>query len=181
MFSEIYFLCKITNYEIFNKYYNAKVQKVTDTNNSAVSIILMCGRDDRKGDLSISKQVESLKTNVGVKNVIGFRYTEEDKVINAISQYPDAYVVLFSAGCAYSSSISSKIKNKQRLFIVEPFASGDKTKTSVQAAVTNGTPSKNVVTGPSIERGSGVVSGSTNTPNGIDHWGALKYVGKLIV
>ena len=166
--------------EIFNKYYNAKVQKVTDTNNSDVSIILMGGLDDRKGDLSISQQVELLKSSVGGKNVIGFRYMEDEKVINAISQYPDAYVVLFSAGCAYSSKISSKIKNKNRLFIVEPYASLESVKNSVQTAVNNGTPSKNVVTGPISDRGSGVVSGTTNTPNGVDHWGALKYVGKLI-
>ncbi len=171
--------------EIFNKYYNGTIKKETNNNtkSSNVNIILMGGYDDRKQngkliDKNIQEQVELLKTNVGGKSVIGFRYMEDQKVINAISQYPDAYVVLFSAGCAYSSTISSKMKNKNKLFIVEPWAKDGNN--SVKTAVNNGTPSKNVITGPVAERGAGVVSGTTNTPNGVDHWGALKYVGKLI-
>jgi hypothetical protein len=100
---------------------------------------------------------------------------EDDKVISAISKYPNAYVVLFSAGCQYSASISSKMKNKSKLYIVEPYAKDGNN--SVVRAVSNGTPSKNVIAGPVVERGKNVVEGYTKTPDGVDHWGALKYVG----
>jgi hypothetical protein len=159
-----------------------KVQESKTDNPDSVDIILMGGRDDRKEngnliDKNIKQQIELLKTHIGSKTVIGFRYMEDEKVISAIDQYPNAYVVLFSAGCQYSSSISNKINNKKKLFIVEPYAKGGNT--SVVTAVKNGTPAKNVITGPSVERGKNVVDGSTNTPAGVDHWGALKYVGRF--
>ena len=150
------------------------------SNTDSVDIILMGGRDDRKEngkltDKTLTQQIELFKTNISSKKVIGFRYMEDDKVISAISKYPNAYVVLFSAGCQYSASISSKMKNKSKLYIVEPYAKDGNN--SVVRAVSNGTPSKNVIAGPVVERGKNVVEGYTKTPDGVDHWGALKYVG----
>jgi hypothetical protein len=145
---------------------------------SSANVILMGGLDNRPGDLNITQQVEKLKKNIPAKTIIGFRYMEISKVKNAISNYPDATVVLFSAGCLYSKEVSSVIKDKTKLFIVEPYAPNGNS--SVSGAVANGVPAKNVVTGPTGARGNGVVSGSTKTPNGTSHWGALEFVGKLI-
>lgn len=155
-----------------------------DKTNTTISdgndIILMGGLDNRGGDKSISQQVELLKKNVTNKNVIGFRYNDPSGVKDAIKSHPNAYVVLFSAGCGYSSEMASMIKDKNKLFVVEPYASSQKTGNSVRGAVSSGVPNKNVVTGPITPRGNGVVNGSTSTPQGIGHWGALEYVGNLI-
>jgi peptidoglycan hydrolase-like protein with peptidoglycan-binding domain len=150
------------------------------SNGSGVDIILMGGLDYRGGDKSISQQVELLKKTTRNKNVIGFRYNDPSGVKGAIKSHPNAYVVLFSAGCGYSSEIASMIKDKNKLFVVEPYASSQNTGNSVRGAVSSGVPNKNVVTGPMTERGNGVVNGSTSTPQGIGHWGALEYVGNLI-
>jgi hypothetical protein len=150
----------------------------SSTNNEA-DVILMGGLDYRKGDKDINQQVNSLKTTVGNKKIIGFRYNDPSGVKNAIEKYPNAIVVLFSAGCQYSSKLASIVGDKNKLYIVEPYASSSGTKESVINAVSQGVPSENVVTGPSSSRGDGVVGGSTKTPNGVGHWGALEYVGNL--
>jgi len=163
-----------------NKLNNPGEMKNTETKKSG-DVILMGGLDYRKGDLSITQQVESLKSNLGGKNVIGFRYTELSNVINAIKENPDAYVVLFSAGAGFSSQVSKQMKDKTKLFIVEPYVTSPNTKKSVQDAVSNGVPAKNVIAAPNnTNRGGGAVAGSTNTPSDMNHWGALKYVGSLI-
>jgi hypothetical protein len=153
--------------------------KTNDSSNTSGDVILMGGLDYRSGDLKISQQVEVLKSSSN-KNVIGHRYNQFSNVANSISENPDATVVLFSAGCAYSSKVASLIKNKNKLFIVEPYAISQGTSSSVQSAVSQGVPSSNVITGPSKGRGDGVVGGSKKTPSGYGHWDALKYVGKLI-
>ena len=177
--------------EIFNKYYNGTIKKTVSTpnnNTNAVgsktgsNVILIGGLDNRKGDLSISQQVEKLKSNTNGKTVVGFRYpaSELNNALNAIAQNPDAYVVLFSAGCQHAASVSSKIKDKKKLFIVEPFGSSSNVKSAIQTAVSNGTPATNVIGGPTENRGNNVVAGFSPTPSGIDHWGALKYVGSKL-
>ena len=143
-------------------------------------VILMGGLDYRKGDLNISQQVEVLKRHSSKKNIIGHRYNQFSEVQKSISQNPDVIIVLFSAGCSYASNIASLIKNKKNLFIVEPYASSNKTASSVQNAVAKGVPTTNVITGPVRQRGLDVVSGATKTPKGINHWGALEYVGNFI-
>lgn len=162
-----------------------KIQKkikndLSDEIKSDVDVILMCGLDYRPGDKTISQQVQLLKRSTGNKNIIGFKYNAPSEVKSAILKNPNAYVVLFSAGCKFSSEIASAIKDKKKLFIVEPYASSEKTKQSVINAISQGVPNQNVITGPEKNRGFGVISNSTPTPNGIGHWGALEYVGKFI-
>ena len=43
-----------------------------------------------------------------------------------------------------------------------------------------GVPAANVIVGPQDYRGKGVVQGTTSTPKGVDHWGALTFAGTLI-
>ena len=159
---------------------NSTTNPQTSGSTGSGDVILMGGLDYRKGDLSITQQVESLKTTVAGKNVIGFRYNELNKVLNAIKENPNAYVVLFSAGCGYASTISKQMTDKTKLFIVEPYATSSNTAKSVQTAVANGTPSKNVIVGPNSNRGAGVVANATKTPSDSGHWTALKNVGNLI-
>lgn len=145
---------------------------------SNANIILMGGLDNRAGDLNITQQVEKLKKNLPGKTITGFRYMEISKVKNAITNNPDATVVLFSAGCAYSETVSLLIKDKTKLFIVEPYAPNGNS--SVSGAVANGVPARNVIAGSTKARGNGVVPGTTPTPSGTSHWGALEFVGTLI-
>jgi hypothetical protein len=145
-----------------------------------VDVILMGGLDYRPGDLKIGEQVKLLKSKLTGKNIIGHRYNDVNSVIQSIKENPDAYVILFSAGGGYSSQIAKQIKNKNKLFIVEPYAVSKNTASSVQSAVASGVPSSNVVVGPTQGRGSGVIPGSTKTPSGVSHWGALGYVTNLI-
>lgn len=171
--------CK-TNKISDNKDNEKKTNKDFKQEKNSNNIILMGGLDYRSGDLDINQQVEKLKKNITGKNVIGFRYNDLSGVLNEIEKNPESYVVLFSAGCNYASKISNKIKDKNRLFIVECYATSENVKKSVGEAVSNGVPSKNVITGPNTSRGKGVVSGSTSTPSGTNHWGSLSYVGNFI-
>lgn len=141
-------------------------------------VILMGGLDYREGDFKINKQIEML--GISNKKVIGHRYNEINSVIDSIKKYPNAIVVLFSAGCRYSNKISEIIGNKNNLYIVEPYGLGSSTKNSVQSAITNGVPQSNVITGPTLGRGLDIVSNSTKTPKNKNHWGSLGFVGSLI-
>ena len=155
--------------------------KPAELPNKSDTIILMCGLDNRPGDLNVDQQVKLLKETVKDKNIIGFRYTDIAGVKNSIKDNPNAYVVLFSAGCGHSSKLAPLIQDKGKLFIVEPYGSSVNTKNSVASAVSVGTPSKNVVTGPAEARGLNIVTDATLTPKGLSHWNALKWVGNLIV
>jgi len=177
--------------EIFNKYYNASIASnttVTSNTNSvgakSGNVILIGGLDDKPGYLSITQQVEKLKSGMtSGKTVTGFRYVNSElpNALDAISKNPDAYVVLFSAGCQHSVKVSSAMKDKNKLFIVEGFVESNNVKTIIQTAVTNGVPPSNVIGGPTPGRGQGAVNGYTPTPPGIDHWGALKFIGSKLV
>jgi peptidoglycan hydrolase-like protein with peptidoglycan-binding domain len=147
---------------------------------SSGDVILMGGLDTRSGDLNIDQQVKVLKNKLLNKTIIGFRYNNLQGVLAAIRKNPESYVVLFSAGCKYSSQVAKEIKYKDRLFIVESYAKSSGVFSSVNDAVSMGVPNKNVITGPVKVRGKGVVSGSTDTPSGVDHWGSLGYVTNFI-
>lgn len=147
---------------------------------SDAQVILMGGLDYRKGDKNINQQVEVVKKSTGIQNVIGHRYMNISDVLLSIKKNPNAYVILFSAGCRYSKQIAEAMSDKTKLFIVEPYAISSGTASSVSSAVGMGVPAKNVIVGPSQGRGAGVVSGATKTPSGIGHWGALEYVGGFI-
>jgi hypothetical protein len=148
--------------------------------NKNSNVILMGGLDNRQGDLKIDQQVELLKSTLQNKKVIGFRYNDISGVANAINENPNSVVVLFSAGCSYSSKISNEIKNKNNLFIVEPYASSQNIKNIVNQAIANGVPNKNVIVGQNVSRGLNVVPNATHTPPNTSHWNALKFVGTLI-
>lgn len=155
--------------------------KKTEKSGQSGDVILMGGLDYRKGDLSITQQVESLKSALKGMNVIGFRYTQLNDVLQAVKENPNAYVVLFSAGGSNASAVSNVMVDKSKLFIVEPYAKSQNTIRSVQNAVANGTPASNVLVSPNnSSRGGGVVAGASSTPDGLGHWDALRYVSNLI-
>jgi hypothetical protein len=157
-----------------------KEKQPTPKSSESDNVILMGGLDYRPGDLNISQQVSKLKNNLSGKNITGFRYKDLSGALQGIKDNPNSYVILFSAGCNYSSKIADVIKDKNKLFIVEPYALSAGVTNSVNSAVSSGVPNSNVVVGPIKARGLGVVPGSTKTPSSYDHWGALEFVSNLI-
>lgn len=160
-------------------------QPSTGTNEDSDIVVFMGGRDDRKDrngnviDKSLSKQVELLKQGLNGKTVISHRYTELSKVLASIKANPNASVVLFSAGCSRAGTIAGAVKNKNRMFILEPYAISSNTVETVQTAVRLGVPNKNVFVGNTVERGKGIVPNATKIQSP-SHWGALTEVGGYV-
>ena len=146
-------------------------------NVNSVDVILMGGLDYRSGDRNINQQVQLLRSGGSGRNVAGFRYNDFAGVKRSVLESPDAYVVLFSAGGAYASEIAKLMRDKSKLFVVEPYASSGNTVSSIRNAVAAGVPGSNIIAGPTKGRGLGAVNNSTRTPKGVDHWGALQYIG----
>lgn len=141
--------------------------------------ILVGGLDNRPGDVDINTQVELLKKGIGQdKKVKGFRYnTSPSTIINFINNNSGVPVYLFSAGCKISDEISSAMgSNKNKLYIIEPYAAGQITKANVRSAVNGGVPSSNVFVGDSVGRGLGIVNGASSSGSP-SHWGSLTSVG----
>lgn len=143
--------------------------------------ILVGGLDNRAGDLDIDSQVSLLKQGLGSnKKVKGFRFnTPTSTITSFINQNPGIPIYLFSAGCRKSNEISNVLgKNKNLLYIIEPYAAGSETKRNVRSAVNNGVPASNVFVGKSVGRGQGIVSGASSSQSN-SHWNALKTVGSM--
>jgi hypothetical protein len=162
---------------LFYKNYKKNNATITNVNND---VIFMGGLDIREGDLNLNKQVELLKTNLKGKKIKGFRYNDISGVLDAVKDSPNDIVIVFSAGCFYSDKISEITNNKKNMFIVEPYATSSSVKKSVNDAVSNGVPNKNVITGSLVSRGYSIVKNGTPTPSDLNHWNALKFVGTLI-
>lgn len=150
------------------------------TNDINNDIIFMGGLDNREGDLNLNQQVQLLKTNIKGKKIKGFRFNDISSVLSEIKENPNDIVILFSAGCSQANKISKLTNNKNNMFIVEPYGTSSNVKKSVNDAVANGVPNKNVITGATVSRGLNIVKNATPTPTNLNHWNALKFVGTLI-
>lgn len=150
------------------------------SNDGDTNAILIGGLDYRSGDLSIDSQVEKFKENSKFGNVKGFRYnTPTSTILDFLKSNPNTPVYMFSAGCTKSNDISkSPNVDKNKVFIIEPFASSPTTKQIVQSAVSNGIPASNVFVGPNSSRGANVVNGASSSKSKT-HWDALKQVASL--
>lgn len=141
--------------------------------------VLVGGLDYRPGDKNINQQVSLLKQGLGSdKKIKGFRYNvDNSELIAFMRKNPKIPVFLFSAGCAKAETLSlSPFVDKDKLYIIEPYAASEKTKKIVNNAVSNGVPPENVYVGTTVGRGLGIVkyASSSNTRS---HWGALEKVG----
>lgn len=147
-----------------------------------VDAVLIGGLDYRAGDYKIDKQVELFKQGYGAnKNVKGFTYnTPTATITNFLKSQPNATVVMFSAGCSKAEAVSLVPGiNKNKIYIVECYATSAGTTAIVKAAVKNGVPASNVYVGPTTDRGNGVVPGASSS-GAPTHWDALKIVGGKI-
>lgn len=158
---------------------NLKKSNVANENKNS-DIIFMGGLDNREGDLNLNQQVQLLKTNLKGKKIKGFRYNDILGVQSEVKESPNDIIILFSAGCFYADKISEATNNKENMFIVEPYGTSMNVKKSVNEAVANGIPNKNIIVGKTTDRGFNIVKNATSTPSNSNHWNALKFVGTLI-
>jgi hypothetical protein len=164
--------CKSNNY---SKLMSNKSEDTFKNKKSDDIVIFMAGLETAK-----NKEIQSkiLKNSLGGKEVITHAWTDLAGLKNSIAKYPNAHIVLFSKGCESSYPISNLINDKNKLFIVEPYAVNGNN--SVKNAVNSGVPNKNVIVAPSGSfRGAGVVKNATINNLG-DHFDALTFVGRLI-
>jgi hypothetical protein len=143
--------------------------------------VLVGGLDYRSSDQPIDQQIDLVKKGLGGdKRVKGFRYnTSTSEVLNFMGGNPGIPVFLFSAGCtkAYDLSKSPNV-DKDKLYIIEPYAVSETTKSIVRNAVSNGVPETNVFVGSSQGRGQGIVDGASDSKSS-SHFGALTTVGSM--
>jgi len=144
-------------------------------------IIFISGLDSRKYDLSVKEQAKLLETN---HQVIAFRFSDWEKATKVINKNPNCKVILFSKGCQFLLPIYNRLNDKSlienNIFIVEPFGKSKKCVRGIRTLTKLGLPQKNVIVGPSKDRGKGVVKNPTKTPIGYSHWKSLKFVSKFI-
>ncbi len=167
---------------------SAKPEKGNNTTNNQVNTaggfaaILVGGLNYREGDKSTSTQESILKNAIGGMNVKSFDWNAStESILSFLSANPKIPVFLFSAGCKKAGALSeSNNVDVNKIYIIEPFyEAGGETARSVQKAVSNGVPSKNVFVGPGASRGNGIVSGSASS-QAKDHWDALVSVGGML-
>jgi hypothetical protein len=144
--------------------------------------ILVGGLNYREGDKSTSTQESILKNAIGGMKVKSFDWNAStESILSFLSANPKIPVFLFSAGCKKAGALSeSNNVDVNKIYIIEPFyEAGGETARSVQKAVSNGVPSKNVFVGPGASRGNGIVSGSASS-QAKGHWDALVSVGGMV-
>ena len=142
--------------------------------------VLVGGLNYRSGDKSTSEQASMLSSAIGM-SVKGFDYNAGDGAILAYMEANHGIpVFLFSAGCNKALSLSkSSFVDKNKLFIIEPYASSANVSAIVSAAVNNGVPASHVFVGGNASRGYGVVSGASKS-NAKSHWDAIASVGNMV-
>ena len=146
---------------------------------SSNDVILLGGLDYRKDDLKIDEQkkllIKGLKKSM---NVHAFKYDDPNSALLALDEFPNAKVVLFSAGTGYTNKFAKKIKNINNLYVLEPYP---KAKGSIQSAITDyDLPLGNIILGRGPGSGLGMFTGTKTTPKGYSHFGSLEYAGSVI-
>ncbi len=157
---------------------------MADSNNMRVLLMTGLAIPDKHANTTEQQQVDFFKKGFGDDVPIDqYSYKNPVGLIAAIKKYPDAIVVLYSAGGQEAAKVAKVIPTKEKLFVVEPWCGKD-TQSSTRikimtTAMASGVPPTNFQTGPRFNRGKGI-PGSTKTPTGDDHFAALTYAGERI-
>ena len=143
---------------------------------------------DQKGYKKLAEQLQLFKNGFGInRNVSILRYNVSlDTITTFLRNNPNIPVFLFSKGCERAVDImNSGLVAPSKLFIIEPYSSGNTAKTTVEKAVSlYKVPIKNVFSGGYPGTGSLInVNGQkpielTSSMGRTDHWSALTTVGK---
>lgn len=145
------------------------------------AVVLVGGLNYRSGDKSTSEQASMLSSAIGM-SVKGFDYNADNGSILAFMKANQgAPIFLFSAGCNKALMLSkSEYVDKNKLFIIEPYATSANVRAIVSGAVNNGVPASHVFVGGNSSRGLGAVSGASKS-NAKSHWDAIASVGKMVM
>jgi hypothetical protein len=148
-------------------------------------VVFVGGLDGPKFE-TISWQTEKLRSGLGNNfTVIPHRYTEVKAAKESIMRNPNCYVVLFSAGCSQSKSISSLVTDKSKMYIVDPYTCSSGTFDSVTSSGVNknnilGTTNSDNCTGNNVA-GTKRNCKAMGFKSTLDcHWDGLRVVGSII-
>jgi hypothetical protein len=149
------------------------------------NVIFVSGLHNRSNDEPVKKQAKRVSDNLKISaDVEGYSHTDSENALKALESEPNSYVLLFSAGCAYSEKFARKLKSLNKslhnLYVIEPHSSA---KQSVTSAVKLGLPESNVWVGSYAAAGLGIVSNPTSTKKtGCDkpHWCAIDQVARKL-
>ncbi len=112
--------------------------------------------------------------------LVAFRHTAPaTELAAAVRSNPGAKVVMFSAGCSRAAVVLTEATDPTLVFMVEPWAASGRSRGEVMRAIEMGVPARNIVSGPTPERGRGF-PGSTMTPPGTGHFGALAWAARIV-
>lgn len=147
--------------------------------------ILVCGLEKtsaRPTYLTFEQQLQILKNGYGVdRNVKAFSYTVSDAQLGSILQNNNIPVFLFSAGANKVRGVLRYLKDKRKLFVIEPWNKNNGYLPTFNFAVSQGVPAANFFIGPTVFTGQGL-TGATPTNSGgsiAGHFNSLETVGRL--
>jgi len=147
-------------------------------------VVFVGGLDDSKYE-TLSWQTEKLKSGLGNNfTVIPHRHTEGKSAITSIKKNLNCYVVLFSAGCKWSNSISP-VADKSKMYIVDPYTCASNTLNKV---ISSGIDKNNILGTTNRDNctGNNVAGTKRNCKemgfkNTLEcHWDGLRIVGEII-
>jgi hypothetical protein len=149
-------------------------------------VVVFVGGLHEAGYKPIKEQTKILEGGLG-KNftVIPHKYTEVKAAKESIKRNPNCYVVLFSAGCSQSNSISSLVTDKSKMYIVDPYTCRSGTFDSVTSSGVNknnilGTTNSDNCTGNNVA-GTKRNCKAMGFKSTLDcHWDGLRVVGSII-
>lgn len=152
-----------------------------------VDAILVGGLDNRKNkkgkliDKTTEEQLAIFKQGFSGGNVKVFRWTTPaSTVLDYLKSSPKIPIFLFSAGCNLADElIVSKLVDKNKLYIIEPYNGENGLNSSVSKAIELGLNPKNIFVGVGFPgRGDGFSGASSSGAKG--HWDALRTVPKKL-
>jgi hypothetical protein len=160
---------------------------LTPNEELGTSTVILVGGLDTGSYKNIEKQKTLLEKGLGANfKVFAHRWTNTSDAKKSIILYPKSYVVLFSKGCEFATSLSDELQSNggylNRMYIVEPYSCSKGTKSIVETAISKGVPKKNVLGGSTDCTGNNVAGTKTlcSSQGKEFHWCALTEVGEKI-
>ncbi len=126
-------------------------------------------------DLSAQSQTQIIQGALPKAKITTFKHTEVSKLIAHSRKSPNSIIILFSAAAKHTYRVVTE--TNAEIWIVEPHYSSAKT---VGDAIRIGFPKRQIILGPTANRGSTISTGCRRTPNGLNNFQALKFVTTLL-
>jgi hypothetical protein len=126
-------------------------------------------------DLSSQSQAQIIQGALPKAKITTFKHTEVGKLITHSRKNPNSIIILFSAAAKHTYRVVTETNSE--IWIVEPHYSSAKT---IKDAIKIGFPKSQIILGPTSIRGANISTGCRRTPNGLNHFQALKFVTTLL-